>query len=158
MTVKAKWYGKEWDASVHAEMKQRLGRAVGEMARYARQHMSRKTNRDGSSPSSPGDFPAQVTGHGFGNISSEVQGLLGRWGTNVLYLKFLQLGTKNHPVKVKNKKVLANAKTGQFFGKEVEVSMKPRPWMSLTNRAMFDRVTKILSAPMKSFRMGPRGL
>ena len=131
MTVKAKWYGKEWDAAVHAEMKQRLGRAVGEMARMARRHMSMKINRTRKTPSQPGEFPAQVTGHLFKNISSEVSGLLGRWGTNVIYGKFLQLGTKK---------------------------MKSRPWMSKVNRAMFDRVTKILSAPMKSFRMGPRGL
>lgn len=96
-----------------------------------------------SSP--PGGYPYYRTGNLQRSLTYEIKGLEARWGTNVKYGRYLQTGTRSHKVTVKHKRVLMNKLTGQVFGKTVEVSMKPRPWMSLTNAECMPQLREILT-------------
>lgn len=98
-----------------------------------------------TNPSAPGEFPRKVTGHLRRNVLAEFDPaiLTSRVGTNVPYGKFLELGTSAHVVRVKNAKVLTNG--AGFFGKEVTVSMAPRPWLSRAYTMHLPEIKAILA-------------
>jgi hypothetical protein len=123
-----RWFGEQVERRIAGEMRARIAKAGIVLTRHARRMMKQQPtkgtgrNRRGLAPSAPGGYPKRMrpwlaVGS---NIFYELHpaGMAGRWGTNVLYGKWLQTGT---------------------------VRMKPRPWMSLTNAQMRVRVNAILS-------------
>jgi len=122
-----KWYGGAISRKIAIEMRGRLT-AAGEMySGYAKQQIISRTNRDGKNPSAPGEFPKQRKGWLHPRIVYEIDanGRSGRWGTNVPYGRFLELGTR---------------------------FMRRRPWMSLTNAKIQPRVRRMMKLPMRSLR------
>lgn len=113
-----KWYGKEVTRSIMNELGDRLEIAAIMLENEAKQNMSRT-----GGVSLPGEYPFKQTGHARRNITSEVnkKRLEGRWGTNVIYLKYLQLGTR---------------------------SVQPRPWMTKTNQKMKTDIHRLLWRPV----------
>jgi HK97 gp10 family phage protein len=66
-----------------------------------------------------GSFRAQMTSVLRGEVTS-----------NAPYAIFVHEGTRPHPIAVVNKKVLANKRLGQFFGKRVQhPGTRPNPFM-----------------------------
>jgi len=56
--------------------------------------------------------------------------LRGRIESQAPYSTYVEEGTRPHKIRVKNKKVLANRRTKQFFGEEVNhPGTKPNPFM-----------------------------
>ena len=53
------------------------------------------------------------------SIRSHVSGLIGKVIAWAGYAIFVHEGTRPHTIKIRNKQVLANRRTGQFFGKVV---------------------------------------
>ena len=90
-----RWHGEEFQRQVHEQWAKNIEAAAihvkGEIKRSLR-----IGNKDGTSPSAAGDPPRRVTGRLSGSIAHEVdrKKLIGRVGTNVLYAKFLELGTR----------------------------------------------------------------
>jgi HK97 gp10 family phage protein len=76
------------------------------------------------------------------NIKSRMQTRLrGLVEATAPYAVFVELGTRPHPIEVVNKKVLANKRTGQFFGKKVQhPGTRPNPFFQ---RAIQDSKNKI---------------
>ena len=77
----------------------------------------------GANPSKPGEPPHKQRGRLLGSVAWEVAGLVGRAGTNLLYGRWLEIGTRN---------------------------MAARPWLRRALAECRDQIRAILSAPMKS--------
>ena len=107
------WYGDEFQRQLFDEIGKRLIRAAMEWVRFARSQMGDPGR------SRPGDYPGRDTGHLRRNVGWEADTirLIARVGTNVLYGKFLELGTRK---------------------------LAKRPWMKLTNVAMSARIKELL--------------
>lgn len=140
------WFGEEAIRRLQQHAADCVSSAAMQLARHAKQKIG-----EVGKASAPGEYPFKQSGHLRRNVEYEVDRDIGiaRWGTNVIYGKYLELGTDPHTVTVKSAKVLANQKTGQVFGRSVTVSMKPRPWMSKTNAEMASEVKQILSRKME---------
>jgi hypothetical protein len=138
------WKAKDAERHIMADSRRRLDAAGMTLVSHAREKVSQLP------PSSPGGYPAKRMGDFRKSIDYYLypNKLGGRWGTNLKYGKFLELGTKPHKIVARRAKVLANKETGEVFGKEVEVSMEPRPWMSLTNKACRRKVKKLLTGKL----------
>lgn len=115
-----RWHGDKVKKTIDKGMRKRLQTAALLWVRYVTQQLNRRLNRDGNSPSTPGGFPAMVSSHLRGRITwEEIQDGV-KVGTNVIYGKFLELGTRK---------------------------MRKRPWMTLANRALKSKIKRILSRP-----------
>ena len=119
----------KWDPDknlpkMKAEMNRRLDTAAISWVNYAKRKLNERLNRDGKTPSPEGGYPAMATSNLRGKIEYDLrtQKMEARVGTNVLYGKFLELGTE---------------------------TMGKRPWMTLTNRAMRSTINRILGRRMK---------
>jgi HK97 gp10 family phage protein len=90
-----KWHGESFKAELAKANAQRLTRACIHLANAVKVNISDPSN-DGETPSAPGEPPHKDTGRLRASISYEVdaQEMTGRVGTNVLYGKFLELGTE----------------------------------------------------------------
>ena len=53
------------------------------------------------------------------NWGFDIGNLMARWYPKAVYAPYVEFGTAPHVIEVKNASVLANKKTGQFFGKHV---------------------------------------
>jgi phage gpG-like protein len=117
--AKMKWYGKEVTSKIMGELGDRLELAARMLEGEAKGNMG-----EVGDSSNPGDYPFKQSGNLRRNVASEVdrKELKARWGTNVKYGKYLELGTKK---------------------------MAARPWMRLTNRKLARRVASILGALIK---------
>jgi hypothetical protein len=70
------------------------------------------------------------TGYLVQNWGWEVGNLQARWYPKAAYAPFVEFGTKPHIIKAVNGRVLANRKTGQFFGPIVHhPGTKANPFM-----------------------------
>jgi len=110
-----RWYGEQVLTRVRQHEAQVLDRA----ARTLRDHIRQKLLA-AAGPSRPGDYPGYRTGHLARNVQSETDParLVARVGTNVLYGRYLEFGTRR---------------------------MAARPWLS---RALWDfapEIARILS-------------
>jgi hypothetical protein len=76
----------------------------------------------GANPSKAGDPPRKQRGRLLASVAFEVDGLVGRVGTNLLYGRWLELGTR---------------------------LMAARPWLRRAAKELQDQIRRILSAPMK---------
>jgi hypothetical protein len=76
----------------------------------------------GANPSKPGEPPHKQTGRLLGSVAFTVDGLIGRVGTNVLYGRWLELGTRR---------------------------MAARPWLRRALKEKESEIKTILSAPIK---------
>jgi HK97 gp10 family phage protein len=113
---KLEWHGEQAIRLIRQEIASRLEMAGEKLAGHAIDNLGAVS----PPPSVPGDYPGKRSGNLRRNVTHEVDGdkLVGRWGTNVIYGKHLELGTKY---------------------------MGPRPWMTLTNSAMSGEVQRIMS-------------
>lgn len=120
-----KWHGNKVQKSMRRNMQHRLDAAALIWVRHATRQLNMKTNRDGKTPSMPGEYPAMVTSHLRRNINWErIAGRLAvRVGTNVEYGKFLEVGTRK---------------------------IAKRPWMTLTNRQTKTQIKNTIGRPMRS--------
>ena len=127
-----KWYGEIRTQEITRELRRRLNECGRECVKYATSHMKPQATagtgrrRRGLNPSKPGEFPKRVTGHLARHIRFEVATgprirLRMRWGTSVPYGRYLDEGTTR---------------------------MKARPWISLTMRALFNKLTGIMGEGM----------
>jgi HK97 gp10 family phage protein len=76
----------------------------------------------GANPSKPGDPPHKQTGRLLASVAFEIQGLIGRVGTNLKYGRWLELGTRK---------------------------MKARPWLRRAFNECQAQIQAILRQPMK---------
>ena len=120
-----KWHGKKVQMNMKDQMNKRLAAAAITWVNHVKGKMNEKTNRDGKTPSAPGQYPSMVTSNLRGKIEWEAmrQRLAVRVGTNVEYGKFLELGTRK---------------------------MRKRPWMTLANRETRATIKRILSKRISS--------
>jgi len=90
-----RWHGEEFKRQTAEQLGKNLEAAAIHLKGEIKESL-RIGNIDGSSPSSAGEPPRRVTGRLSGSIAHEVdrKRLIGRVGTNVLYGKFLELGTR----------------------------------------------------------------
>lgn len=114
---KMKWYGPEVIAKVLDLTGDRIERAAREFRDFTREQVSKV-----GGPSMPWQYPHKQEGQLRRNIQMELDRsiMTARIGTNVLYGKFLELGT-------------ANPKKPHFvpeLGKMVSHGIRPRPWLS----------------------------
>ena len=65
--------------------------------------------------------------------------------SNVQHDEYIEYGTRAHPIKIKNKKVLADIKTERVFGKEVRhPGTKAQPFMSpAAHKHLLKYITKL---------------
>lgn len=84
-----KWNGDTLLRAIDAEMGRRLEAGLLICERHAKELVS----QPGPGPSAPGEPPHMQSGRGRGSITHERQGLVGRYGTNVTYMRLLDLGT-----------------------------------------------------------------
>ena len=142
MTVE--WNGDDVIAAIRRDVNRRLDAAGFTLSGAAKENLSRAY----PPASDAGEYPAKRTGHLRRNITHDVDrsALHMRWGTNVVYGKYLELGTRPHKITAKNKKGLSDGKS--FFGKSVTVSMSPRPWMSKTNAQQSSKVRSLLTGKL----------
>jgi hypothetical protein len=131
-----KWYGNEAMIYLRTQAGDRLDRATDAMVNHARREMSipntrmvqsSKTksgliavpNTKGAEPSKPGEYPRKGWGHLRIHVVKEMSAdrMRARIGTNVIYGKWLELGTR---------------------------FMKRRPWLSRTLSETYDRVRRIM--------------
>lgn len=89
MADSVKWNGPQLQALIDAEMKRRLNAAGIVVSNHAKELVS----VPGPAPSAPGEPFHTQTGRGRGSIAWEVSGMVCRIGTNVRYLRWLELGT-----------------------------------------------------------------
>ena len=130
--VKMKWHGERVERMILHGVSKNLDKAAMFWVRFAQQRMGV------TQISSPGNYPGKDSGHLRKNIAWEpVSQLVRRVGTNVEYGKYLEFGAT---IKAKTKKVLTDGKN--FFGKKVTI--KPRPWMTLTNNLTRTKLAKII--------------
>ncbi len=152
-----KWYGTVLEKKFAREMHKRTTMAVQLIERVAKASMKRggrtesgwsvkggeKLARTGSFASKPGEPPRRQSGTLVRSITHEVEPKLGgvssrplfvgRVGSNLLYGKYLEMGTRPYTIRAKNAKVLAKrvgASGWIVFGKTVKhPGIKPRPWL-----------------------------
>lgn len=99
-----------------------------------------------------------LTGYLVQNWAFEIGALMARWYPQASYAPFVEFGTAPHVITATNAKVLANAKTGQIFGKVVHhPGTKANPFMerilasaqaeidALFGQAL-DRITGLIAA------------
>jgi phage gpG-like protein len=84
--VEATWNGEAYQARIENEMRSRLEIAVRECRNDVIQTLGNKY----PPASQRGEYPALRTGELRRSISTEVEGNVGRVGTNVKYAKFLE--------------------------------------------------------------------
>ncbi len=94
------WHGPAVQAQIRAELGRRIDAACIAVENHAKELISTEGTGAGAgrlsygaSPSAPGDPPHVQTGRLRGSIAHERDGLVGRVGTNVIYGRFLELGT-----------------------------------------------------------------
>ena len=94
MAVQFNWYGGEYMIRQRSVLAANLTRAAIALKGDIKRSL-RIGNKRGVTPSAPGEPPRRRTGRLSGSIAHEVdrQQLVARVGTNVLYGKFLELGT-----------------------------------------------------------------
>jgi len=110
--VKMKWHGEKVERMILKGVSKNLDRAAMEWVRFAQQRLSV------AQVSRPMDYPGKDMGQLRRNIAWEkASELVRRVGTNVLYGRFLELGTK---------------------------FMQKRPWMTLTNNLTRTKLAKII--------------
>jgi phage gpG-like protein len=122
------WRGDELVAKLDSEMRRRLFRAAITVSRYAKKLISvagtgigkSGRRRYGVNPSAPGEPPHKQFGRLRASVTHEVSGSTARVGTNVVYGRFLELGT---------------------------TKMAARPWLRVSLAHKLDEVRAILSAP-----------
>lgn len=136
------WHGDDVKRTIRAEMGRRVNRAGRFLRDQIRVAISRPNalfvtarrgkragqrvvvgKSRGKDPSGAGEYPKKLLGHLRRNIQTEydAERLIARVGTNVIYGKYLQTGTRR---------------------------MAPRPWMSLALRHQRAGLIGILSKPM----------
>jgi len=114
-----KWYGKEVRRKILGHCDQNLERAAIVLQNKIKESIGRPNTAKPSNPSQPGEYPKKITGHLRRNIMREmVTPSLARVGTNVLYGKFLELGT---------------------------VKMARRPWLTLGLKQAWSAMVKEMS-------------
>ena len=112
MADNVKWYGDKVEKQVFDGISKNLDQAAMFWTRYAKRKVSN------AAKSRPMDYPGKQSGHLRRNIVHEkVEDLVRRVGTNVLYGKFLELGTK---------------------------VMQKRPWMTRTNKETRTQLARII--------------
>lgn len=98
-----KWYGDKCEREIRSEVSRRVDAAGRLLKNRIRQEIGRPqvtrgtgTKKRGLDPSQPGEYPKKVLGHLRRNIEAEHDPATAtsRVGTNVLYGKFLELGTR----------------------------------------------------------------
>lgn len=89
------WNGPEFERLVRAQVAENLEAAAIHLKGRMKTSL-RIGNKFGNRPSRPGEPPRRRTGRLSGSIAHEVNKgeLVARVGTNVLYAKFLELGTR----------------------------------------------------------------
>jgi hypothetical protein len=145
MPGRINWHGDQITRRLEAEYKRRIKACCVLVANHAVELLSvdgtgrqavtysyvrkgvKKTVRKGKllyggNPSRPGESPHLQTGHLRRSIATELEALVGRVGTNLLYGRWLELGTTH---------------------------MAARPWLRRALRECQPQIKAILSAPMK---------
>lgn len=134
MSGKLHWYGPKRLAEVEAELgrritacaivvTQRARRLIGTEGASTAPGRTRGTKlRYGTNPSTPGNPPHKQTGRLLASVAYEVVKLVGRAGTNVLYGRWLELGTR---------------------------WMRARPWLRRALAESRAKMRAILARPMK---------
>jgi len=121
-----KWFGPQVEAKIRDGTARRVRAAGIHLKNRIRESVGRSQptrgaglKKVGLDPSKPGEYPKKVLGHLRRNIQDEHDSTkrISRVGTNVLYGKFLELGTK---------------------------TMLPRPWLSNALRDFGREVRRIL--------------
>ena len=115
-----KWYGPQLAAHVDQKASDRVRAAGIHLKRRIRESLSVANNvkgKRGANPSKPGQYPKKMLGHLRRNVQDEHSGGVSRVGTNVIYGKWLEIGTRK---------------------------MKPRPWLSKALRDFGSEIKKIL--------------
>jgi HK97 gp10 family phage protein len=92
MAGRVNWYGKAVKARIDAELSRRVKAASIVVQNHAKGLISK--GGLGGKHSPPGDPPFVQTGRLRGSVAHEVVGLIGRVGTNVIYGRFLEFGTR----------------------------------------------------------------
>jgi phage gpG-like protein len=112
------WYGDELMNRYEKKLADRLNKSASVWRRTAVANMG-TPNNGGANPSVPGEYPHKVTGHLRRNINKVLdrQRMVALVGTNVIYGKYLQEGTKH---------------------------MLPRPWIDLTNEKTRATIARIM--------------
>jgi len=90
-----RWHGEEFKRLTHDQMGENIEAAAIHLKGQIKLSLS-VGNMDGTNPSDAGEPPRRVTGRLSGSIAHEAdrKKLIARVGTNVLYGKFLELGTR----------------------------------------------------------------
>jgi len=83
-----KWYGKQ----VEEEVRRKCARNLRDTCLFLEGDIKKSF---GKSPSASGEPPGVITGTLKRSITYEIEGLIGRVGTNVEYGKHLELGTEH---------------------------------------------------------------
>jgi len=90
------WRGAEFLKQLKEKKKRRLEAACIHLKNAVKQNISEPSN-DGQTPAGPGEMPHKDTGRLRASIAHEVDEEVGRVGTNVIYGKFLETGTRFMP-------------------------------------------------------------
>lgn len=88
-----KWYGDKFEAKLKRHLNQQVEKASQYVALTAKQKVSH-AGRGKPSPATGEAYPFKQTGFLRMSIASEVEGEVGRVGTNLKYGKWLQTGTR----------------------------------------------------------------
>jgi hypothetical protein len=84
------------------------------------------------------------TGYLVQNWGFDIGDLMARWYPKASYAPYVEFGTAPHIIKAVNARVLANAKTGQFFGPVVHhPGTKANPFMERIVAAAQPEITEL---------------
>ena len=133
-----KWHGDKVMAQINRKLVRRLERSAMEWTRTAMQGMAAATGN-----SRPGGYPGKIKGHLHKNMNHVVikKDLVAQVGTNVKYGRFLEEGTRSTPGRYV-------PKIGKRISTGTHPGIKPRPWMTLTNKRMRKKIARIMKRPL----------
>lgn len=145
------WYGEEIKVRIDRHLATRIEYAGRAFRDYIRKQLAQRRSPPASDP---GEYPHMGTGHLRRNVQMEIDRSepRARVGTNVLYGKYLEFGTRGgYTIVPRRGRALRFVVAGKpvFRGRVTHPGIRPRPWFSRAAREFASEVKRIFEHRME---------